>query len=137
MDQTILAPESGLSATHISLTKGCYVGQEIVARIDSRGQTERSPFRFQPSCMAGVIRISDMSARITPGGARRRRSIAIGAMAQRVIRALRGWAKVPVLPYATLWEASIVASLLTSREFLEPDGYGTEAPFLTDSWPRG
>jgi folate-binding Fe-S cluster repair protein YgfZ len=28
--------------THISLTKGCYVGQEIVARIDSRGHTNRA-----------------------------------------------------------------------------------------------
>jgi hypothetical protein len=78
-----------------------------------------------------------MAARITPLAARRPRLIAIGAMAERAIRALRGWATVPVLPYATLWEASMVASLLTSREFFEPDRYGTEAPFLTDSWPRG
>jgi len=42
MDQTTLAPEVGVSATHISLTKGCYVGQEIVARIDSRGHTNRA-----------------------------------------------------------------------------------------------
>ena len=106
-------------------------------RIDSRGQAEPSSFRFQPSCMGGVVHIIDMSARITPGGARRPRSIAIGAMAQRAFRALRSWAKAPVLPYATLWEASIVASLLATGEFFEPDGYGTEAPFLTDSWPRG
>lgn len=42
MDETTLAPEAGLMATHISLTKGCYVGQEIVARIDSRGHTNRA-----------------------------------------------------------------------------------------------
>jgi folate-binding protein YgfZ len=41
MDASTLAPEAGLMATHISLTKGCYVGQEIVARIDSRGHTNR------------------------------------------------------------------------------------------------
>lgn len=41
MDEKILAPETGLSATHICLTKGCYIGQEIVARIDSRGHTNR------------------------------------------------------------------------------------------------
>ena len=42
MDETTLAPEAGLMATHISLTKGCYVGQEIVARIHSRGHTNRA-----------------------------------------------------------------------------------------------
>ena len=42
IDETTLAPEAGLMATHISLTKGCYVGQEIVARIDSRGHTNRA-----------------------------------------------------------------------------------------------
>lgn len=41
IDETMLAPEAGLMATHISLTKGCYVGQEIVARIESRGHTNR------------------------------------------------------------------------------------------------
>ena len=42
MDETTLAPEAGLMETHISLTKGCYVGQEIVARIHSRGHTNRA-----------------------------------------------------------------------------------------------
>ncbi|HLJ58010.1 MAG TPA: hypothetical protein VKT77_23430 [Chthonomonadaceae bacterium] len=42
MDASTLAPEAGLMATHVSLTKGCYVGQEIVARIDSRGHTNRA-----------------------------------------------------------------------------------------------
>ncbi len=41
MDASVLAPEANLS-THISLTKGCYVGQEIVARIDARGHTNRA-----------------------------------------------------------------------------------------------
>jgi len=42
MNETTLAPEAGLMSTHISLTKGCYVGQEIVARIDTRGHTNRA-----------------------------------------------------------------------------------------------
>ncbi len=41
MDATVLAPEANLGS-HISLTKGCYVGQEIVARIDARGHTNRA-----------------------------------------------------------------------------------------------
>ncbi len=42
MDAATLAPEAGLVPSHASLTKGCYVGQEIVARIDSRGHTNRA-----------------------------------------------------------------------------------------------
>ena len=33
--------EAGLGHTHISHTKGCYVGQEIIHRIYSRGHTNR------------------------------------------------------------------------------------------------
>jgi len=42
MDATVIALEAGLGPTHISLMKGCYVGQEIIARIDSRGHTNRA-----------------------------------------------------------------------------------------------
>lgn len=40
MDETTLAPETGLDAA-LSDTKGCYVGQEIVARVASQGQVQR------------------------------------------------------------------------------------------------
>ena len=33
--------EAGLETSHISYTKGCYTGQEIVERVRSRGQTNR------------------------------------------------------------------------------------------------
>jgi|SRR5581483_3460332 len=42
MDESVIALEANLGPTHISLTKGCYVGQEIIARIDSRGHTNRA-----------------------------------------------------------------------------------------------
>lgn len=42
LDESVIALEAGLGPTHISLTKGCYVGQEIIARIDSRGHTNRA-----------------------------------------------------------------------------------------------
>jgi hypothetical protein len=47
----VLAPEANLGPTHISLAKGCYVGQEIVARIDSRGHTNRA--------LTGFVVLSD------------------------------------------------------------------------------
>jgi hypothetical protein len=61
----------------------------------------------------------------------------IRAMAHRLTRAVSGWASVPVLPHAALWEASALLSLLNERESFPPDPYATEMPFLTDSWPHG
>ena len=38
MDESNLAPEAGIEARAISYTKGCYLGQEVIARIHWRGQ---------------------------------------------------------------------------------------------------
>lgn len=40
-DETCLLPETGWERTATSYTKGCYIGQEIVARIASQGQVAR------------------------------------------------------------------------------------------------
>ena len=37
LDERTIPEETGLVATTVSFTKGCYTGQELVARIDSRG----------------------------------------------------------------------------------------------------
>ncbi|MDE2127221.1 MAG: hypothetical protein KGJ62_11575 [Armatimonadetes bacterium] len=44
--EAVLAPELGLDDTHISARKGCYIGQEIVARIQARGHTNRKLCRL-------------------------------------------------------------------------------------------
>ena len=41
LDDTILPAEAGLDRTHISFTKGCYPGQEPVARLHYRGHVNR------------------------------------------------------------------------------------------------
>ena len=41
IDEKTIPAESGLVPLAASLTKGCYVGQELVARIDSRGHVNR------------------------------------------------------------------------------------------------
>jgi folate-binding protein YgfZ len=41
LDETILPAEAGLDQTHISFTKGCYPGQEPVARLHHRGHVNR------------------------------------------------------------------------------------------------
>ena len=42
LDDSILPAEAGLDQTHVSFTKGCYPGQEPVARLHYRGHPNRS-----------------------------------------------------------------------------------------------
>jgi tRNA-modifying protein YgfZ len=41
LDETILPAEAGLDETHVSFTKGCYPGQEPIARLHYRGRSNR------------------------------------------------------------------------------------------------
>jgi tRNA-modifying protein YgfZ len=41
LDETIVPAEAGLDRTHISFTKGCYPGQEPIARLHYRGHANR------------------------------------------------------------------------------------------------
>jgi folate-binding protein YgfZ len=41
LDASILPAEAGLDETHISFTKGCYPGQEPIARLHHRGHVNR------------------------------------------------------------------------------------------------
>jgi folate-binding protein YgfZ len=42
MDETNLAPEAGIEGRAISYTKGCYIGQEVIARIRTYGQVAKA-----------------------------------------------------------------------------------------------
>jgi folate-binding protein YgfZ len=42
MDETTLPPEAGLESRAISYTKGCYTGQEVIARIRTYGQVAKA-----------------------------------------------------------------------------------------------
>ena len=42
MDETNLPPEAGLEARAISYSKGCYIGQEVIARIRTYGQVAKT-----------------------------------------------------------------------------------------------
>jgi folate-binding protein YgfZ len=42
LDDSILPAEAGLDDTHVSFTKGCYPGQEPIARLRHRGKVNRS-----------------------------------------------------------------------------------------------
>jgi folate-binding protein YgfZ len=41
VDESTIPQEAGVVAAAVSFTKGCYLGQELVARIDSRGHVNR------------------------------------------------------------------------------------------------
>ncbi len=41
IDQTVIPQEAGLNERAVSFTKGCYVGQETVARLHYRGKPNR------------------------------------------------------------------------------------------------
>jgi tRNA-modifying protein YgfZ len=41
LDETVLPAEAGLDRTHISFTKGCFPGQEPIARLHYRGHANR------------------------------------------------------------------------------------------------
>ncbi|HEY8557739.1 MAG TPA: folate-binding protein, partial [Actinomycetes bacterium] len=47
----VLAEEAGLLGSHVHLDKGCYPGQETVARVHNLGQVQRrlAGLRFEPS----------------------------------------------------------------------------------------
>jgi len=42
IDETNLAPEAGIEERAISYSKGCYIGQEVIARIRTYGQVAKS-----------------------------------------------------------------------------------------------
>jgi folate-binding protein YgfZ len=42
MDETNLAPEAGIEGRAISYAKGCYIGQEVIARIRTYGQVAKA-----------------------------------------------------------------------------------------------
>lgn len=46
-NDTVIPQEAALESSHISFTKGCYTGQEIVERVRSRGQVNRRLTRLK------------------------------------------------------------------------------------------
>jgi len=67
-----------------------------------------------------------------------RRQLAVaGDILQRAATGLRGWVRIPALPYAALWEASVVAGTLREPKDFEAARSSTETGPIRDSWLRG
>jgi hypothetical protein len=61
----------------------------------------------------------------------------IRGAAYRLVGIVCQWVRIPVLPYAALWEASLIAGQLDDRKTFKLDPFSTETSFLSDSWLRG
>jgi folate-binding protein YgfZ len=64
-NDTVIPHEAALEATHISFTKGCYTGQEIVERVRSQGRVNRRRVRLkfssaQPPVFGTRLRAEDV-----------------------------------------------------------------------------
>ena len=68
IDDTILPAEAGLDTTHISFSKGCYPGQEPIARLHYRGHTNRELRVVELDGDATVERVTSEATR--PDGSR-------------------------------------------------------------------
>ena len=65
IDQTTIPAETGVVGSSVSFTKGCYTGQELVARVDSRGG--RAPRRVVRLRLAGDAELT-LPATLAQGG---------------------------------------------------------------------
>jgi hypothetical protein len=81
---------------------------------------------------------STSSTATFPAAAVQHHPSAIAMMVHRVADTCRSWVKAPVLPYASLWEASFVVGLLAEREGRpRPDAEVAQPVSRTDAWLRG
>ena len=61
-NDTVIPHEAALETTHISFSKGCYTGQEIVERVRSRGQVNRRRVRLKFSTAEPPARLTRLRA---------------------------------------------------------------------------
>ena len=61
----------------------------------------------------------------------------VSALVHGLGRTVRHLASGCFVPYAALWEASVIASRQQESQAFRPDPFATETPFVKDSWPCG
>ena len=72
-NDTVIPHEAALEATHISFSKGCYTGQEIVERVRSRGQVNRRRVQVKFSIAEPPAPLTRLYARESAATARKAR----------------------------------------------------------------
>lgn len=63
IDERVLPAEAGLDATHVSFSKGCYPGQEPIARLHYRGHVNRKLQVVELDDDANVERVTSSARR--------------------------------------------------------------------------
>ena len=63
LDDRVLPAEAGLDETHVSFTKGCYPGQEPIARLHYRGHVNRSLQVVELDSEPAVERVTSRATR--------------------------------------------------------------------------
>src|SRR5271167_1200780 len=76
-NDTVIPHEAALEATHISFTKGCYTGQEIVERVRSRGQVNRRRAQLKFSVADPPTPLTRLYARGTETQSAERKEVGI------------------------------------------------------------
>jgi folate-binding protein YgfZ len=102
LDETILPAEAGLDETHISFTKGCYPGQEPIARLHHRGHVNRG------------LRVLEAGA-ARPGEEIRHDGKVVGRITSAVPGVALGYVRMGVLDSAELELDSGVARIRNSK----------------------
>ena len=90
LDETILPAEAGLDKTHVSFTKGCYPGQEPIARQRHRGKVNRR------------LRVLDVEGGAGPGDELLYEGKTVGRVTSAVDGLALGYVRVEVPPDAEL-----------------------------------
>ena len=98
LDDSILPAEAGLDETHISFTKGCYPGQEPIARLHHRGHANRR------------LTVLDVEA-ATPGDEIVHDGKAVGRVTSAVLGVALGYVRVEVPEGAEVRAGGAVARL--------------------------
>ena len=84
IDERILPAEAGLDETHVSFTKGCYPGQEPIARQRYRGKVNRK------------LRVLDVDGEAEPGDELQRDGKTVGRITSAVKGVALGYVRVEV-----------------------------------------
>jgi len=120
MDTTNLLPETGLEDALASETKGCYLGQEIIARMRTYGSANKKLMgllldgRDVPQAGDGIVRAGETVGRITSGcdSPTLRRPIAMGYVKR---GAYEPGTTVQIAHEATRLDATVVSRPLVPR----------------------
>jgi folate-binding protein YgfZ len=91
LDESTIPQEAGLDRDSVSFTKGCFLGQELVARIDTRGHVNRNLQRIRPR---------DESVVLAPGTEIEVDDQAVGAVTSSVAGVALGYVRHEVTPPA-------------------------------------